>query len=400
MEVTSSSDQRDIKVTSPRTQSLRSNRPIQSIARLSFHHNQIMKELLNMKNADRYFILKKTTELLGNMTLDTADQRSKGLSLDVSLEMTYEIAKQELLIHIKKQVSQIKTIEELTQSLLDSCYGFGALGMHQDLLRIKLVGADKTGQEALLDAIRKDTNEDNSGNWLACPRFEPDFEPREASNLVQEAFDNNCHSLCPDDTDDKALAFLYLLDRLKDWKCNLDLTPAAQDYQYFTCLKVVLGSNWVTRPLAGYFNDSGDYVMQGVDTEFISIFANKLRELLAQAGSKRAEHFKAMQIKQYLQEQIIQAFAGNNSSRPLLVYAEIERLIAASESPNGIGQQDYEDAINSNRFAVCRRYSVQGITYELNTEGFKTLAELLEILDLSGLQEVNVIINKIRAICA
>ena len=187
---------------------------------------------------------------------------------------------------------------------------------------------------------------------------------------------------------------------MRDYNYNLDLTPVALDYQYFTCLKVTLGNNWAARPLAGNFDDGGDYVMQGADTDFISIFGNKLRELLSQSGTKRAEHFKSLQIKQYVQEQLIQAYSGSNSARPLAAYAEIEKLIVAHESPKGITIEDLKDAMYSSRFAITRRYSSTCVSYELDINGLKTLADILEVLSLSGLQEVNVIVNKIRAVCA
>jgi hypothetical protein len=352
-----------------------------------------------MKNTDRFTIFKKSTELLDKMDLGMADQRSKGISLEVSLETMYVKTKQELISHIKKQVAQIESITELTDCLTDSCYSFAGLGMRQDLLRIKLTGASKNGQEAMCDAIIKDTKPETSIglDWLACDHSEQSLT-QEARNLCQEAFDNNCFSLYPENTNDKALAFIYFIDRLRGYNCNLDLTPVALDFQYFSCLKVILGKNWATRPLVGYFDDGGDYVMQGTDSDFIGIYANKLRELLSQAGVKRCEHFQSLQIKRYVEEQIIQAYAGNNSTRPLLVYAEIERLIAARDK--GITAEDYEDATYSNGFAITKRYDTSGMTYEINTEGLQALADLLESLELNELQEINVIIDKIKTACA
>lgn len=351
-----------------------------------------------IKETNKHGILKKATEILGKMDIGIADQRSKGLSIDVSLEMVYKTAETALLSHVRQQVAQIKSITDLTDCLVDACYGLGAVGMRIDLLRRKLLGACKTGQEAMLEAIEKDVKDDIP-LWNQCLRSEIDFESQ-SFNLSNEAFDSSRFCLCSENMDQKALAFICLLDYLQDYSIDLDLTGVAMDYQYSSCLKVIINKNWIDRSLAGYFDENAQYIMHGADHDFITIFAGKLRELLSQSGTKRAEHFKALQIKQYLHELIVPAYAGCSSASPLVVYEEIEKLIAAYEHPKGITQDIYEDAVYSNRFAVNVKHNVQGVSYELNREGLKGLADLLEILKMDGLQEVNVIIGKIKNVCA
>jgi len=346
-----------------------------------------------MKQTDRYQILSTTTNLLiKHMDLKSLEHL-RGEELSAALVSSYNNAKNDLLSHINKQVEHIGTIEALTQCLVDACYGFGALGMRQDLLHKKLVGANKTGAEAMCDAIEKDVKEDITMWGIGT---ESNFSS-DAFNLSNEAFGNNRFSLSSEDADEKALAFVYLLNYVVDNHIKLNLTSVAMDFQYFSCLRYIIKNNWAEHSLAGYFNEDGDYVLHGADTDFIGIFAEKLRELLAQAGTKRAEHFKSLQIKQYLHQLLIQAYSGCSNVQPLAVYTEIEQLIAVNESSNGITPTVYEDVQYSSRFAVTVRHSAQGVAYELDIEGLTGLADILEALGLISLQEVNVIVSKIKS---
>ncbi len=345
-----------------------------------------------MKRTNRYEILSTTTELLTKHMDLKLLEHLRGVELDAALVTSYNNAKNELLAHIRSQVEHISTIESLTQCFVDACFGFGALGMRQDMIHSRLVGVSKTGQAAMLEALEKDVKEDITLWGLGT---ESDFGS-DAFNLSTEAFDSNCFSLSSEDNDAKTLAFVYLLDYMLSNGIELNLTSVAMNFQFFSCLRYIIKSNWAERPLAGYFDEDDKYILHGADMKFIEIFACKLRVLMSQAGTKRAEHFKSLQIKQYLHELAVQVYCECDVVKPLTVYAEIEHLIAVSESSRGITQDDYKDATYSARFTVTRRYSSQGVSYELNTEGLKSLAYLLEVLGLGGLQEVNVIIDKIR----
>jgi hypothetical protein len=350
-----------------------------------------------MKHTDRYEILITTTNLLTKMDIKSLEHL-RGEEVETALKSTYCDAKNELLAHIRQQVEHIGTIEALTQCFVDACFGFGSLGMRQDRLQIKLLGESKPGQDALYDAITQDIKQDNMHDigWLA---LDADCGHQDALNLSQEAFDSNRFSLSSEDMDEKAMAFVFLLDYMLGNGIELDLTNVAQDYQYFSCLRYIINKKWSERSLAGYFNGDGDYVFDGADTDFVKIFADKLRVLLSQAGTKRAEHFKTLQIKQYLHELLVKAYSSCNEVKPLAVYTEVEQMIAAYEHPKGITQEMYEDVLYSSRFAVAVKHNAQGVAYELDIEGLMGLADLLESLGLISLQEVNVIISKIRSIC-
>lgn len=344
-----------------------------------------------MKQTDRYGILKKSTELLGKMDLGIADQRSKGLSLDVSLEMVYKTTETALLAHVRQQVAQIKSIAELTDCFVDTCYGFGALGMRQDLMRRKLLGASKSGQEALCEAIEKDTQ--SKPVWeCGLPFSEGELEYLNAYNLSNEAYTSYAY-IIPNDSDKRALTFIYLLHYMQEHSVDLDLTVAAVDLQYASCLKVITNKNWANRSLAGYFGEDGTYNNADAEPELLSIFGEALKELI----DKSKDYFEALQIKQYLHKLLIKVYAGSNGASPLELYVEIEKLMTASKTTKGITAEDVEDAIYSSTFAVTKKYEVSGLTYELNTKALQSLAELSESLGLGGLQEINAYIGKIKS---
>ena len=345
-----------------------------------------------MKQIDRYGILKKSTELLGKMDIGIADQRSKGITLEVSLDMVYKTAEKSLLAHTKQAVAQIKMIAELTDAFVDSCFGFGAVGMRIDLLRRKLLGASNSGQVSFCEVIEKDTQIKQATWGDGFPFSDNEPEYLNAYNLSNEAFESyHCYILS--DADKGALAFVYLLYYMKEYSCNLNLEVAAIDLQYNSCFKVISNKNWAKRSLAGYFGEDGTYSSVGVNLEFIGIFGQAFRNLL----DKSKDYFEALQIKQYLHEQLIKVYADSNGATPIEVYVEIEKLMTAYKHPKGITQSDYEDELYSGTFAVTKRYNASGLTYELNIEGLLALAEILEALGLGGLQEVNVYIGKTKS---
>lgn len=345
-----------------------------------------------MNRTEGYGILKKSTELLGKMDIGIADQRSKRLSL----QMLYKTAESELLTYIKKQVAQVTSLKSLTDAFVDACFGLGALGMRQDLIHRKLVEASKSGQEALQEAIEKDTQtkQPTWGDGLPFSEGEPDY--LNAYNLSNEAYESYPY-LISSDANKKALSFVFLLYYVQEYSCDFDLTVAAMDLQYNSCFKVISNKYWAERCLAGYFSDEGTYNNEGANHEFLSIFGQAFRNLL----DKSKDYFEALQIKQFLHEQIIKVYADSNGATPLEVYVEIEKLMTTNKRPKGITQADYEAALYSSTFAVTKRYEASGLTYELNIEGLKVLAELLEALELGGLQEVNVYMGKVkRCTCA
>lgn len=337
---------------------------------------------------DKFYILKNSIELLEkHMALDTVDQRSKGISPDVSLELRYNDAFTALMLLIKKQISQIRTIPDLQYAFRDSVYGVAALGLRQDLLHNTLLGETKSGQTALCDAIKKDIDTDSQPIWgmgLGCC----DNSSHMAMDLSIEAF---AASTIIDSGDRKALALMILLDyTINNGYKGLDIVKAIGDLEYSSCLKHIIADDWSKRSLVGYY-ESYTYVIDGANKEFIGLFATKLKELLAKEQSAQV-----LQIKQYLHEQVIVAWSGDNFVKPLDVYMEIEELIAASKTSANITGEIADSFLGVKDFAVHTRFGESGVSYEVNAEGLTAFVELLEALGLGDLQEVSMTIGKIR----
>lgn len=355
-----------------------------------------------MKQMDKFEILKKSTELMGKMDIGTLKQL-KGADLGPALKKAYKSAETALLSHTRQVVSQIKTIADLTDCFVDTCYGIGSLGLRCDLLRNKLLGEPKSGQDALSEAIEKDTRSYDGMASLAnlgCETIGFHFNEQNAESFSDEAYNSKNYFLHPDDINMRALTLVYLINHLLDYSIDLDLSVVSQNLQYNSCLKSITGKEWVERSLAGYFAEDDTYKINDANHEFINLFASKLNTLLSQAGAESTEYFKALQIKQHLHKQIISVYSVSSGVTPLEVYAEIDMLIATSKTSKGITQELVEDACYSRGFAVTTRYSAQGMSYELNTEGVQALADILEALKMDELHEAAMIIGKIRAVCA
>lgn len=346
-----------------------------------------------MIKKDNLKILETATELMTKHLQVSAIEQVKGVDLEQSLTKAYKSVETALLTHIRQQVAQIKTILALSDSFVDSCYAFGALGLRNDLIRTKLLGETKSGKVAFCEAIEKDTRDFLT--FIACES--EGFDNQNAYNLAYDAYEINFLAHLNHTTNTKALAVTVLLDY---GYTGINIGTVMQDLKFSSCLKAILDKNWAERSLAGYFDEDDVYVPNIVKPEFISIFAGKLKGLLAQSTPESADYFQKLQIKQYLHQQVISGFTMFCDVNPVEVYHEIDRLIAASKTNNGITQVVVEDGNFNLEFAVTKKYSSHGISYEINLEALQALSSLLEVLGLGDLPEVALIIGKIRAIRA
>jgi hypothetical protein len=341
-----------------------------------------------MKQTDNYKILATTTELLNKHMDLKAIEKSK--DVPTALKAAYQTAEHELLAYIKQVVAPIKTIPDLTATFSAACYGIGALGMRQDLIHKKLLGNPKSGECALLEAIDKDLI-DNQLPDVSMPDY------------VEMGFCNNAFTLCTDAFSDYlqlinkndnvyALCSMYLLHYTVEHDVDLDLAIVMQNTDAtMSCLRTITGSEWANRALTGYFDENGQWI-RSINTEFVGTFGRALREIF----NRDKNYFDVMQAKQMLHKQIVSVYAVINS--PLELYGTVDRLIDANKTPQGLTQEIIDEC--NIAFAVTRRYDNSGVSYKLNTEGLQSLAYTLTALELDGLQEVNVIIDRIKAACA
>lgn len=349
-----------------------------------------------MKQMDRFKILGTATELMAKHMQVSVIKHLKGVDIEPALTKAYKTAETALLAYIRQQVAPIKTVSALVDSFKDSCFGLGALGMRQDLMRKKLLGSPKNGQQAFADAIDKGTKSEPIpciAGFAGESILDDEIDNLSAHYLSSDAFSDNFFAHINHDTNSKALAFMLLLDY---GYAGIDLSAVVADIKYSSCLKAITDKSWAERSLAGYHTEDDDvYVSDVINPEFIGIFASKLKVLLAQnSTSESAEYFQALQIKQYLHKQVITAFAGFADVSPIEVYGDINRLIVA---PEGITQVAFNDVHYSTRFAVTRRYGSCGVRFEINLEALQSLVDTLKALGLGDLPEVAVFIGKVRA---
>ena len=344
-----------------------------------------------MKQKDTFKILSTATEImhkhlqLNAIVLDT--------DVKASLDRAYKTAVTALLMHTNQAVAQIKTISELSDIFVDSCYAFGAVGMRKDLIQNKLLGVSKSGHILLFEAVTDDTISDDA---LDCiPEFfktESGDELGTAYNLCCDAYSDYNYFTYPSSINKKTLSLVYLIHHCHEQSINLDLAFAAQELQHCSCLNTITNMRWSSRSLVGYSTANSTYVINDVNHEFISLFADKLKSLL----SDTTEYFDVLQIKQHLQEHVLSVYAESSSIVSNEIYSELDKLIGTVE---GITESIVDELCYSKRFVVTKKYSDKGISYELNYDGLQSLVATLVSLDLQTLPEANVFINKVKSVC-
>lgn len=341
------------------------------------------------RNAD-FMILNTSTELIGKHMNLTSFEQHKGADLEPSLIKAYKTAETALMVHIKQEVQQIKDIDILTQFFRESCYAIGALSLRYNLVKKKLIGKPSTGAEELKKAIEEGIEEDD--DYYCFPHFGTRCGNSKGFGLSNEAFEHGVFGAC--ETDKRALVTMVLLDFvLSTGYTGLKVATVVADLE-FSCAKMLFDDATKDMSVIGYY-EGYDFVFDHANKEFIGLFAGTLKKLMAQTESAQV-----LEMKQYMQDQVILAWTGSSITKPMEVYTEIEKLISTNKTSKEVAPDVVNDLIHSRDFAVYKRFSSAGVRYELNAEGLKAFADLLEVLGLSDLQEVPIISDKIRAVCA
>lgn len=337
------------------------------------------------RKADGFKFLSISTDLINKHMAYKDMEQIKG-DKESSILKAYKMAESSLLSHIRQEVQQFTDIDSLTLCYRDACYGLGALRLRYDLLKDKLVKGKGTGSEALKEAIDDGVVTDDKFPEWGCLG-----NNHKSDNLIQEAFDTPL--ITPYETDKKALATMILLDFISgnNYK-GLKFVSVLTDIEY-GCTKYLLEGATKDSNVIGYY-DGYEFNIDIANKEFIRIFSDALKKLLSQS-----ESVQVLEMLQYLQEQVIIAWTRHGIVRPFEVYNEVEKLLDAYKTPHGITYEIENELVYSGRFAVHTRYSETGVHYELNTNGLKAFVYLLHALGLSTLQEVSMLIDKIKAVC-
>ncbi|MDF2537161.1 MAG: hypothetical protein K0S76_182 [Herbinix sp.] len=334
------------------------------------------------RKTNEFKVLATATELISkHMNLKSFEQKGTAESAQALIN-AYKTAETSLIATIQQEIQQIKTIDSLTRFFRESCYSLSAVSLRYDLLQKMLIGKSRTGAEALREAIEDGVEEDKFPEWGVC------CGDSKGLSLSNEAFDLGAVGAC--ETDKRSLVTMILLDYVVNMGyTGLKVASVMADLA-FSCCRMLIDGATKDRSVIGYYEEY-EYIIEGANKTFIELFATKLNELLA-----HKESIKALEMKQYLQDQVIMAWTGSSITKPMEVYTEIERFIATNKTTKEVSTEVVSDLSHSRDFSVSRRYGSNGVTYELNREGLKCFVELLNALGLSELQEVAMISNKIR----
>lgn len=337
-----------------------------------------------MKARDDYKIFTKVTELI-NEHLDYTKIQQMTPDVEVAIIKAYKSCENELLIYVDKQIRGIDTITDLVNCFRSTCYGFHALGSRSDLLESKLLGTRKEEIEILEGTIRKGIFNDFGKSWETEDPL--DNIPTIGEITFDRLFD-------PNEYDRKALASMLLLDYvIDDNYTGLNIGGVIYDLQYGSCISPLLDKDWIKRPLIGYFTEDYNYVFEGINKKFTSIFVKVLRNLL-----NRDTSLETIQIKKYLHNILLTAWGRSNYSDALTVYLEIEALIAESRTRQGLTLPFIGTLNSCKNFAVKRHYDTDTIVYKINYESLQALSDMLKSLGLDGLQEASYFIDMVMGL--
>lgn len=194
--------------------------------------------------------------------------------------------------------------------------------------------------------------------------------------------------------DRMALTSLTLLDHvISNDHSGLDITNVLYHSLFDSCIDPLLDKNWVKRPLIGYFTEDCDYISDIANKKFVSMFGKSLNDLL-----NRDNSLESIQMKQYLHRQLLAAWGGSGLADTLPVYNEIEKLIAATRTGQGLTTTFVKSLEHCKNFAIRKYYDIDTITYGIDYEGLQALSDMLRTLGLDDLQEASYFIDMVTGL--
>ena len=337
-----------------------------------------------MKMNDDYKVIRKTTELI-NEHLDYTKIQQMTPDVEVAIIKAYKASENELLAYVDGQVRDIDTIPNLVNCFHYTCQALQALGLRADLLENKLLDIPKKETRALEEAVNKDMS---GNNWRPWPLEDHLANlPTMGEVTFDRLFDSSFY-------DKKALTSIMLLDHIiNNAYAGLDIGNVMYDLLYGSCIDPLLDRSWVKRPLIGYFTEDCNYIFDIANKKFVSIFGKALNNLL-----NRDNSLEAIQMKQYLHNQLLTVWGGSSLADALTVYNEIEKLIAENRTSQGLTVTFIKDLDYCKDFAVKKHYDIGAVTYEIDYKGLQALSDMLKALGLDGLQEASYFIDMVKVL--